>query len=79
MTTVRQTHREHGFARHYEGAVGRDIGTGTTMWLEVCVVSAKQLLGPRDPDFLCDINFGAATVIPAPRVAFGVLVAKRGP
>ena len=78
VTAMRQGHRQEGVARLQKGAVDGHVGAGPGVRLEVGMVGAEQCLGPFDADRLGLVDLGAASVVPAPRVALGILVGQGG-
>ena len=69
-----EIHRENRVTVVEGGLVGGGICLRTRMGLDVRVVHPEELLGPRDRDLFDLVDDLAATVVPAPRVALGVLV-----
>ena len=51
----------------------------TAMWLHVSVIGAKQLFRTINRSLLYDVGPFASTVIPFPRITFGVFVCEDGP
>jgi len=78
VATVRQGHRQDGVARLTERAIDGLVGAGSRVRLEVGVIGPEQGLGSLDAYRLGLVDLGASAVIPAPRVALGVLVRQRG-
>ena len=77
VAAVRQRHRQHRVAGHEEGRVRGEVGAGARVRLQVGVLGAEELLGPRDADQLGLVDLGAAAVVATARVALGVLVGQR--
>ncbi len=74
VAAVRQAHREHGVARCEQCRVGRQVGAGAGMRLQVGMVGAEECLGPLDPDLLGPVDHLATAVITPAGIALGVLV-----
>ena len=77
VPAVRQRHRQHRVAGLQEGAVRGEVRARAGVRLQVGVLGAEQLLGPRDADLLGPVDDLAAAVVARARVALGVLVGQR--
>ena len=76
VAAVRQIEPEDGVAGGEQRRHRRGVGLRPRMWLHVGIFGAEQALYPVDGELLGDVHEFAAAVVPAARVALGVLVGQ---
>ena len=76
MPTVREVGAEHDVARLEQREVDGHVGLGTRVRLDVGVLAAEQLPGPRDGEILDHVDDLAAAVVASTGVPLGVLVGE---
>jgi len=73
-----EAHAEDGVVRLQEGEENGLVGLGTAVGLHVGVGAAEEGFRALDGEGLGDVHLGAAAIVAAAGVAFGVLVGEDG-
>ena len=76
MAPLVEPHGEHGVPGLEEGLVGGEVGVRPGVGLDVGVLGPEQGLGPLACEVLHLVDDPVPPVVPAARVALGVLVGQ---
>ena len=78
VAAVGKIHAHDRVARLDRGEIGRQVGVGAGVGLDVGVVGAKQPAGPAAGQLLGLVHAGAAAVIPFAGITLGIFVGQAG-
>ena len=77
MPAMGQIHTQDRIPGLKQGEIGRHIGLGTGMGLNVDIIGAEQLNGPLDGQALGHIHEFAPAIVAFIRVALGILIGQQ--
>src|SRR5690606_4383553 len=77
VAAVRQVHGQNRVVRFSQGKVGRGVGAGAGVRLDVGMFAAEQLFCSADSRGFDDVDEGVAAVVALAGVPLGILVGQR--